>query len=247
MPRKYYIPRQNTRENVAQKAQGVALLEYGVRPMDAARISGLNPKLLRRFQRIIRDRGYNPTANTAFEDRFFKDARYSDRRKKHDAPRANNSLTQSNPRDTVSDMQSLPSEPTSPTENDIQSGDAPNPHTTSSTSVQGPVAPPPQPAPIPELFPVPSGFHRHGLPQTDYPRLPLQSRAKPASLQANTYFLQPPFLSPAPQDPLRAHSSSRSLLPTAQPGQILEAALSTATTASMRNEAPADSPWGNYR
>lgn len=57
----------------------MALLEYGVHINEVATISKLSSQTLYSMRKRLRERGYDPEVNTAFEDRFFKDAPRSGR------------------------------------------------------------------------------------------------------------------------------------------------------------------------
>ena len=57
----------------------MALLEYGVHINEVATISKLSAQTLYNMRKRLRERGYDPEVNTAFEDRFFKDAPRSGR------------------------------------------------------------------------------------------------------------------------------------------------------------------------
>ena len=65
--------------SITQRAQAMALLEYGVHINEVATISKLSAQTLYNMRKRLRERGYNPEVNTAFEDRFFKDAPRSGR------------------------------------------------------------------------------------------------------------------------------------------------------------------------
>ena len=124
----------NRKVSITQRAQAMALAEFGVPISIATQISGLSKHAIYSMRKRLRARGYNPEVSTVFEDRFFKDAPPSGRPKKTDltkrAAQAEKAGEQVN-----ADGGSLPSEPASPTPDDLPALDTP-------TSDSTPASPP---------------------------------------------------------------------------------------------------------
>ena len=60
--------------SITQRAQAMALLEYGVTVQHCEAISGLSRTTLYALRKRMRERGYDPRVSTMFEDHYFKDA-----------------------------------------------------------------------------------------------------------------------------------------------------------------------------
>ena len=71
---------------IAQRLQALALAEAGIVIRQAAALSGLsNAKLVRRLQKKVRDRGYDPTVSTIMKSEYVSDAARSGRPVEFDA------------------------------------------------------------------------------------------------------------------------------------------------------------------
>ena len=68
--------------SIAQRAQAMALLEYGAPIADIMRLSGLKSSTIYDLRKRMRQRGYDPKVNPVFKDEYFKNGARSGRPRK---------------------------------------------------------------------------------------------------------------------------------------------------------------------